>query len=79
MDTEQVLEMLKQPDPLITSEVVEWLIGEGLGVIEKTVRMEHLLEQSMNGLLWWMDNYPEDVSSADYEHVDKIKEVLGIA
>lgn len=46
------------------------------GLEENNERLRELLESAANGLRWYQDHHPEDVSEADYEMLEQIDAVL---
>ena len=41
-------------------------------------KLREALEAAKNGLMWWMDNLPHDVTEADYEEMEKLDHALAI-
>lgn len=74
---------LNQISGIATSLEAAKEVVSGLMVITKTTEQEQdepivetlteLLTRAVNGLEWWMEMHPEDVSRADYEFIEEAK------
>lgn len=42
----------------------------------KNVELREALESAINGLTWWMDNMPQDVTDVDFAEIDALQEAL---
>src|SRR5574343_1297718 len=42
----------------------------------KNVELREALESAINGLTWWMDNMPHDVTDVDFAEIDALQEAL---